>query len=233
MNLTRSHSLHWPWRISSSLGVPSDWRMILSTFGIDLESHVDAEVATPLGIAGADQVSRENTLTGRLRSNDLFAFTGCDRVISRYKKWRFPVRHADRGRPCPRASVPRHRSGGYVHGQRKTVELLPAAASSSQIGIPRRMLTALGGRNAFFCSYRFERQLGKVVLGIAAEKIEDAMPAGVDARGECGPRHRGLGGPGSGDSGEAPLLFQSCQVRELVWPRAAERRWRVPDRPDR
>ena len=52
----------------------------------------------------------------------------------------------------PESIRPRIESGGYVQGQRSTVEPMPAAFRMSQTGVPRRRLTALGGRKAFFCS---------------------------------------------------------------------------------
>ena len=48
----------------------------------------------------------------------------------------------------PESILPRKTSGGYVTGHLRTVEPIPAALSTSQTGVPRRMLTALGGRNA-------------------------------------------------------------------------------------
>ena len=52
----------------------------------------------------------------------------------------------------PESIFPRTESGGKVHGHRRIFELMPADLRRSQTGVPRRRLTALGGRNAFFCS---------------------------------------------------------------------------------
>ena len=55
----------------------------------------------------------------------------------------------------------RGESGGKVHGQRNTTELIPASESTCQNGVPRRRFTALGGRKAFFCSKRLSEKSGK------------------------------------------------------------------------
>ena len=53
--------------------MPSGLKDHTLAIGIDLEGNLDMEVAPSLGVAGADQVGRENTLAGCLWANHLFA----------------------------------------------------------------------------------------------------------------------------------------------------------------
>jgi hypothetical protein len=49
-------------------------------------------------------------------------------------------------------------------------------------------------------------QGGEVSVGVSAQEVEDAVPPGVDAGGEGGPGHWGLGRVGGLEPGVAPLL---------------------------
>ena len=61
-----------------------------------------------------------------------------------------------------------------------------------------------------------EGQVGEVGRGVAAQEIEDAVPAGIGAGGEAGPGDRGLGGEGGGESGVATAIADGGQVGELA-----------------
>ena len=87
-----------------------------------------------------------------------------------------------------------------MHGQRKTVELLPAAAKQFPDRHATAQVNGLGRQKGVLLLVAVQCQLGQIILGIAAQEIEDAMTTGIDTRGECGPCHGCLGGSRGGNA---------------------------------
>ena len=89
-------------------------------------------------------------------------------------------------------------------------ELLRASAAERDNPIPQ-MNSALR---------RLDSRRGKIWLqrvGIAMNKIKDAMPARIHARDQVGPRHRALGRNAGGEQTKRPLLGQDRKVRHLAF----------------
>ena len=183
--------------------------------GIDLEGDFDVQVAAPLGIARTDQVGCENARAGGLWSNHLFAFTCGDRVARGIKRGGSKA-PAQVGDPHAREHLAAHAIGRI--GTRTAQDRRALAGGREHF--PDRHAPAqvdgLGGQKGVLLLVAVQGQLGQVILGIAAQEIEDAMTARIGARGKCGPCHGSLGGSRGGDACEPPLLFEPRQIGKLA-----------------
>ena len=173
------------------------------------------KVAASLGIAGTDQVGCEHDSAGGLRPNHLFAFARGGSV-ARGIKGGGSESSAQVGDAHARehlAANPIGRIGTRTAQNRRALagrrEQFPDRHTPAQVD-------GLGGQKGVLLLVAVQGQLGQVILGIAAQEIEDAMTARVDTRRKCGPCHGRLGGSRGGDAREPPLLFQPCQIGELA-----------------
>ena len=103
-----------------------------------------------------------------------------------------------------------------MHGQRSTVELLPAVAKHFPERHASSQVDSLRGQKRVLLLVAVQGQLGQVSLGVAAEEIEDAVTSGICARRKCRPCHGRLGRPCCCNACEASQLFQPRQIGELV-----------------
>ena len=215
LNLTRSQSLQAPCRTASSLGEPLE-RTITRPACWSSESVISNRAsARVLRMARADQVGRDRAVAVDLDRDDLLALARGYRGIGAVERG-----GAEAAAEVGDAHAREHRaraarSGGYVQGQRRMVEAIPAAESRSQTGVPRRRFTAFGGEQDVLLLVPVQAVVGQVGLRVAAEEVEDAVAAGVHPRGEGRPGDGRLGRGRRRHPCESARGDQLRQIRQL------------------
>ena len=100
-------------------------------------------------------------------------------------------------------------------GQRRIDEWDAPVAEQFPDRRPAPEVDRLGRHEGVGLDVTAQRDVGAIGLGVAAEEVEDAVAAGVDARGEGRPGHRRLRRGGRGDPARPAPITEEAEVRQV------------------